>query len=228
MNSYTVYKHTSPSGKVYIGITARPVARRWRGGSAYRNNPHFYAAIKKYGWGAFSHEILATALTKDAACEMEVALIAQHSSTDPAKGYNRSKGGDKTMYGYHHTEATRKKISQALTGKRKGVPHTEEHTKHISGALRGHETSEATRAKLRDVLGDRFQTERARAKQKANTPKGAKHHKATRVLCVETGETFDTIAQAAQKYELSRSSVSACCRGYQRTAGNKTWQYLHK
>lgn len=36
MNNYCVYKHTSPSGKVYIGITNQKPTRRWREGEGYR------------------------------------------------------------------------------------------------------------------------------------------------------------------------------------------------
>lgn len=224
--SYTVYKHTSPSGKVYIGITGRPVSRRWHGGSAYRNNAHFYAAIQKYGWGAFRHGILAEGLTKEAACAMEVQLIAEHDSTNPAKGYNLSRGGDKTTLGYKVSQETRQKISRALTGKLKGRPHSDEHTERIRASLTGRHHSQETREKLRQALGDRFQTETARAKQKENTPKGADHPGATQVICLDTGAVYSTIKEAAEAYGLGRSAVSACCRGLQQTAGGKRWQYF--
>lgn len=35
---YTVYKHTSPSGKVYIGITKRKPEYRWNKGKGYRKD----------------------------------------------------------------------------------------------------------------------------------------------------------------------------------------------
>ena len=44
---YTVYKHTCPNGKIYIGITSMPVEKRWDCGRGYAKNPHFSAAIKK-------------------------------------------------------------------------------------------------------------------------------------------------------------------------------------
>lgn len=37
-NCYTVYKHISPSNKVYIGITSRKPELRWRKGNGYYNN----------------------------------------------------------------------------------------------------------------------------------------------------------------------------------------------
>lgn len=228
MKDYTVYKHISPSGKVYIGITGQTAARRWHGGCAYRNNAHFSAAIKRYGWDAFRHEILAEGLSKEEACAMEVRLIAEHDSTNPGKGYNISRGGDKTTLGYKVTPETRRKISQALTGKMKGRPHSPEHIEHIREALRGRQYTPETREKLRRALGDRLQTETAREKQKANTPRGAEHHKATAILCKNTGEVFTTIAAAAAAHGVGRTQISACCRGLQKTAGGLRWEYANK
>lgn len=225
---YTVYRHTSPTGKVYIGITSQVPERRWHGGSAYRNNKHFYSAIKKYAWENFTHEILHTDLGYEEACAIEIDLIKYHESSNPNKGYNISLGGDKTTYGYHMSTETRRKISKALTGKRKGIPHSDEHRARISDALKGRKVSENTRAKLRDAMGDRFQTEEARSKQKANTPRGDKHFKATAVLCEETGYLYQTIADASKNTGINRNGISLACRGRQDTAGGYHWIFVNQ
>ena len=62
-----VYKHTSPSGKVYIGITKQKPEKRWGNGKNYAQNEYFFAAILKYGWGNFTHEIIADGLTREEA-----------------------------------------------------------------------------------------------------------------------------------------------------------------
>ena len=63
---YTVYKHTAPNGKVYIGITSHSIEGRWRkDGSGYKLNNHFWNAIQKYGWNNFKHEILFENLMKE-------------------------------------------------------------------------------------------------------------------------------------------------------------------
>ena len=36
MNNYCVYKHTSPSGKVYVGITKLKPKYRWNNGKGYK------------------------------------------------------------------------------------------------------------------------------------------------------------------------------------------------
>ena len=44
-NNYCVYKHTSPSGKVYIGQTSINPLDRWQNGKGYKKQA-FYNAIK--------------------------------------------------------------------------------------------------------------------------------------------------------------------------------------
>lgn len=85
--------HTSPNGKRYIGITSREPKARWRSGWGYIANPHFWNAIRFYGWQNFSHEILYTNLTKKEAEQKEIELIAYYDSTNQNKGYNIAAGG---------------------------------------------------------------------------------------------------------------------------------------
>ena len=92
MNNYIVYKHTSPSGKFYIGITGQDTERRWRrGGSGYKPRKdyscRFYNAILKYGWDNFKHEILYDNLTKEEAEKIERELIDKYDLTNPEYGY---------------------------------------------------------------------------------------------------------------------------------------------
>ena len=117
MSNYSVYKHTSPSGKVYIGLTGQDPERRWKKGLGYSLNDHFFRAILKYGWDQFAHEIVYTGLTKEEACDLEKALIAQYDSTNPERGYNITPGGDASTQG-PPTSEQRKKISEALKGRR--------------------------------------------------------------------------------------------------------------
>jgi len=92
MDRYTVYKHTSPTNKVYIGITKNKKARnRWKYGHGYKHNAYFYNAIKKYGWNNIKHEILATNLTLEEASIMEKELIALYKNKGVC--YNIAEGG---------------------------------------------------------------------------------------------------------------------------------------
>lgn len=94
MDKYLVYKHTTPSGKVYIGITKRKAEERWLEGRGYKYNKHFSNAIKKYGWSNIEHEIITKGLNEEDAKEMERFFIQMYKSYDPKYGYNKTFGGD--------------------------------------------------------------------------------------------------------------------------------------
>lgn len=93
MKPYCVYRHITPAGKSYIGISV-DCERRWARGEGYRDNAHFYRAIKKYGWDSIEHVILASGLTLDEAKHAEMYNIQKYQSTDPEHGYNHTLGGD--------------------------------------------------------------------------------------------------------------------------------------
>ena len=106
---WTVYKHTAPNGKVYIGITSKtPVRRFGRKGQGYKSNPHFWNAIQRYGWDSITHEILFENLTFSEAGNIEKQLIAEYRSADPEHGYNIALGGQ----GNTMNDCTRLKLSK--------------------------------------------------------------------------------------------------------------------
>lgn len=46
-----------------------------------------------------------------------------------------------------------------------------------------------------------------------------------RVMCVETGEVFNTIKEASLKYGFHASNISSCCRGKVKSANGYHWRY---
>lgn len=92
---YKVYKYTSPSNKVYIGITSKTQSiRAGKNGIGYQHCTAFWRAIVKYGWDNFKYEELATQLDEETAKELEKYYIKLYNSTDSNYGYNISHGGD--------------------------------------------------------------------------------------------------------------------------------------
>lgn len=90
--TYIIYKHVSPSGKVYIGQTNQIPELRFRNGEGYRSSKKFYNAILKYGWKNFKHEILFTNLNKISADCIETDLIYYYKQIGIS--YNIADGGD--------------------------------------------------------------------------------------------------------------------------------------
>ena len=112
---YCVYKHTSPSGKVYIGQTIqRNLNERWRGGNGYPNTI-FEKAIIKYGWDNITHEIIASCLTKEEANIIEIELIAYYKSI--RMSYNSDNGGAGIGHTMKTPEDVKQKISNSLKGR---------------------------------------------------------------------------------------------------------------
>lgn len=138
MRRYIVYKHTSPSNKVYIGITSQTNPnKRWRNGKNY--NIYIKNAIQKYGWNNFKHEVLFSNLTEVEAKQLEIELIAKYNSTNRKFGYNITLGGE-SGNGYKHTEETKRRISNTEKGRPsplKGKHMSEETKKKISEANKG-------------------------------------------------------------------------------------------
>lgn len=96
--SYSVYIHTNMvNGMKYVGVTRKNPEKRWAKGVGYIDNSHFYRAIKKYGWDNFDHFIIEVD-TEEKMFELEKQLIEYYQTTDPEKGYNKSKGGEGGCY----------------------------------------------------------------------------------------------------------------------------------
>jgi len=227
--SYTVYKHTSPNGKVYIGITCRAVEKRWEGGKGYTRNEYFFKAILKYGWDNFKHEILFTDLTKEQAEQKEIELIALYDSTNPKNGYNLRLGGSvctfppeiiekmrKSHLGKTIPEEQRQKISLALKGRkptvRVGYRHSEETKRRIGEKNKG-------------LVRCEEQKKLISANRKGKCV-GGKNPKAKQVVNLTTGETFGAISEASRKYKLDPHGIIAVCRGDQKKCGGFIWAYV--
>ena len=80
MGKWTVYKHTLPDGRVYIGITSLPPEERWNKGFGYLQQRHFFRLIVEVGWNNIKHEIIASNISENTARMIEKELISQEKS----------------------------------------------------------------------------------------------------------------------------------------------------
>lgn len=86
---YTVYLHTLPDGKIYIGQTSEPY-KRWGGAINYKNNKDFYKAIQEVGWENVKHDILAECDSEEEALEKESMFIVMLNAENKKVGYNKT------------------------------------------------------------------------------------------------------------------------------------------
>lgn len=83
---YSVYVHTFPNGKRYVGRSKNPLTR-WNNGRGYMTNEAMYKDIEKYGWDNIEHSIIAENLTLEEANRLERNIIDYYNLVE--EGYNR-------------------------------------------------------------------------------------------------------------------------------------------
>lgn len=198
---FCVYRHTSPTGKVYVGVTSQNILARWRNGKGYPQNRHFTSAIEKYGWDSFTHEILFSDLSKDEAFAKEVELIRFHRSNNPDYGYNQSSGGEYATTGWHPSEETRRKQREAKLGKKL----SEEHRRRIKEGVHPFTHTEEARRKI-----------------------GKAHRKYIVIQMDYDGNVValhETTRLAAEAIGCSQSLIIMACEGRRKTAKGYKWKY---
>lgn len=208
---YTVYQHKNKiNGKVYIGITAQLPEKRWRHGEGYKSSPHFYAAIQKYGWDNFEHNILFQDLTKEEACKKEQELIAKYNAMDRNYGYNSTSGGDAFVM----NEETKQKISQSMMGNKNGLGHpcSEEKKKKISEAQKGRCLTEEHKQKLSEAAKKRHTPCSEQARENIRK---ASHKKP--VYCEELDKVFESVQECGRQLGIPATSISKLCKGRGKT-----------
>lgn len=245
MCTYTVYRHTAPNGKMYVGITKVRPKSRWDNGRGYRNNEYFSHAIAKYGWDNFKHEILLEGLTVDEASLAEKIFIGYWDLTNRNKGYNLESGGvanweitDETrrkiseaQIGRKASEETKRKMSEARRGERNpmygkhtanyGKHLTEEHRRKISEAHKGKRHTEETKQLLAKInTGKHLSLESRRKISKPVYQLDKNTH--------EIIQRFESITEAATAVGVKNPStniIGRCCSGKIATVYGFVWQY---
>lgn len=221
-NEYIVYKHTSPNGKVYIGITSQNPERRWRkNGEGYKDHNYFWNAIQKYGWDNFTHEILFNDLTAEQAYKKEQEFISYYKSNDSRYGYNLSSGGESGSKGYKYSEEQRQKMSESRRGDKNGMygkHHTEESKRKISTMKSKENLSAETIKKMSDAKKGK--------KRDKNSIKKQIDTISNPVICVETLLKYKNAKIASRHTGIDSSCISKVCRGIRQTAGGFHWRRI--
>ena len=208
--SYSVYIHTFPDGKKYVGCTSRKPEIRWGNGHGYVMHPDMFSAILKFGWDNIEHQVVCEGLTKEEAYEMESELILKYRTSEVECGYNLSQGHkDGVKY---HSDSGKKRISAAM------------HTRTIS---------EETRRKMSEAKkGTAFHTTKHSERTRALISQNRKgklacenHPMAKAVYCVELDRVFPYAKLAEEETGVNRSHICQVCKGQRKTAGKLHWIY---
>lgn len=219
-NKWTVYIHTSPSGKYYVGMTGgKPKARWGKNGNGYKDNHYFFRAIQKYGWDNFEHEIISSNITKKEASDFEIYLIEILKLNNQKYGYNITAGGEcgiakplRSVYQYNLNGEYIKSFESGASASREVGCHRTQITKVCKG-------------KGFSICGYMW-----------------RYYKADKIevysnsTCVQVNQydnknnlikSYSSITDASIETGISICCISNCYRHKTKTAGGFIWTYSH-
>lgn len=194
--------------KVYIGQSRRLKDRFGRHKRSLENKTHHNKELQKdfdkYGKENFEFIVLQEC-TVDKLHELEEYFILCFDSANPLFGYNLTYGGEcdrkterckKLMPGNHHPMPPELKERLRLVATGK-TPWN-----------KGKKASAETR-------------------QKQSLAKlGKPAHNRKSVLCVNTGEIFESSVKAGKAHNTEPTNIRKCCRNERPLAGGMMWKYL--
>lgn len=240
MENIGIYCWTSPSGKKYIGQSVNLKKRKsnflnFKRGYTSTGYNKINNARKKYNKESdWKYDILEYCL-EDRLDEREIFWISYFNTVE--EGYNSEYGGgtnkiisddtrrklsekkkdvyvgeNNPFYGRHHSEETRKRISESHKGKEtwmKGKHHSEESRKKISIAKSN--PSEETRRKI---------SESNKGRKPVNRKPVLQYSKEGEFI-----REFETVTSASIELGIEITHICAVCKGKLKTSGGYKWKY---
>jgi hypothetical protein len=231
---YTVYKVTSPSNKVYIGLTKKTLDFRMRQHvNISRTNPKsiFHKAILKYGINNLICEVVKNNLSRNEAEELEIELIKLYKSTDTKFGYNMCKGGHGGDISTVEGKLRRKEkmdlyFSNPEYIKKLSIKMKEDKARLDNLQIKNRESykNEERKNKNREHLL-RLHSNPENARKRALS-KGGKEFR-----CIETNERFFTLKEAAislgfENVKIAKTGIHKALKKQRKSYKNYHFEYL--
>lgn len=196
------------NNKVYIG-QSRHLKERF---SRHRrdleakthHNEELQRDYNKYGAESFDFIVLQEC-EENELYELEQYYIFCLDSSDPLFGYNLTYGGERDI----RTERSRKKCTG---GHYKRTP------EHIA-LLR-------TLAVGRTPWNKGMKTNEETRKKQSLAKIGKPAHNRKKVLCIDTGELFESSVNAGKAHGVEPTNIRKCCRRERPFAGGMMWKYI--
>lgn len=165
------------------------------------NHP-LYCSIRKYGIQNFTFTIIKKTYDLDL---WEVFFIKLYQSANSEYGYNILTGREFPDYLIREIMAKRKN-----TLKKRGYIYDAEMLKYLSDLRKGEKNG---------FYGKHHTNEAIEKNRKAHCKK---------IVCIETGKTYNSILEAAKECNVNSTCISLCCKGSSVTAGGYHWKYYGK
>jgi len=204
-----IYKITSPSKKVYIGLS-KNIEERWKGYSINKKTQSqqrkLYYSFKKYGIINHKFEVLEECKIEEL-IEREIYYIEKYNSVE--KGLNVSRGGyyfGEVNIGKKHKDSTIFKMKE-YWGKN-AKPRSKETIEKITKSKQENprKTTKEMIQKFRDISPNK---------------KPILQYDLNSNFITE----FGSINEASRQLKIHNDGISACLRGKQKTSGGYKWEY---
>lgn len=208
--------------KKYVG-QSYDLERRFR---AHRNelrrgdhgNSHLQAAWNKYGEHSFSFEVIEYCPIDD--LDTREMYWIRCLDAFSSNGYNMTIGGNGAR-GYHMSDEAKLRLSESM----KQNPTRYWQGKHLSDE---HKEKLRERAKNRSEeylrkIGEASRRTMANPEIKQRM---ILHQNNKAVRCVELGEVFYSMSEAARRTGASAGNISKVCHGVIKTTGGYHWEFV--
>lgn len=224
--------------KIYIG-QSHSLNDRWKKHrTLLRGGRHHCLPLQmawaSYGESAFSFCRIAFVPVSDLSIREQEQIDSFIIAGERDKLYNVVLQVDAPMRGRTLSAESRRKVSESKKGK---TFFSEAARKRMSDSQRGKKHSEESKAKIKAAarrgelsnLFGRVVSEELRA-HFSEKYKGGNSPLSKRVICIETGKIFLSTTEAAEFLRANglsahHQTISACCRGEQKTASGYHWKY---
>jgi group I intron endonuclease len=238
-NMIGIYKITNPKGRIYIGQSTNiEYRKKWYGRMYGDKQPKLYRSIKKHGWENHIFETI------------EECCVSQLNERETYwKIYylnlvknNYSKVLFCNLYdsgGGPLSKETKRKMSEA----RIGYKDSEETKLKKSNSFKGRKGSDTQKKAVSEWWNKNpersleFCIELGRKKSINSKPSPSQQRKHPRLVCKSNKpvyqldihhtiiNSFISIAEASRITGVRGDSISACCRGVQKSSGGFIWKY---
>lgn len=182
--------------------------------------------------------ILSNDLYEEDAYHLEYETIQWYKFHSEYRLTNQTDGGDGTR-GFKLSEEQREKITKSIR-QRCSDPEYLDKIRTLRSDPNGVYKSKDFRKKISDIVqgennpnyGNHWTKEQKQSlsyKQKASHRyDGTKNPNSKKIRCIETGEIFDCIKDAQDKYKVKcQSSFTFALKSKNRTAAKLHWEYVH-
>lgn len=203
-----IYKITNKiNGKMYVGQTTRSLEERMK--EHYRHD--FIVidkALKKYGTDSFLIEVIDNANDINELNEKEKYWIYKLNTLAP-NGYNQCFGGDNSC-GFHYRDESKNKMSESKKNKYQGIGNPFYSKKH------SYESKLKMNSKRKGM--SHLNEEQVKHLRESHFVRTVKN--------IDTGEVFDSIKEASERYRINPTHITRVCKGRRKMTGGYRWEYV--